>query len=43
VRNEIVGEIDVDSHDLSAFGSDDRAFLEECARLIGEFMEKKHS
>jgi L-methionine (R)-S-oxide reductase len=43
VRDEIVGEIDIDSHDLSAFGPDDRTFLEECARLIGEFIEKKHS
>ena len=43
VRKEIVGEIDIDSHDLSAFGPDDRTFLEECARLIGGFMEEKHS
>jgi L-methionine (R)-S-oxide reductase len=42
VRNKIVGEIDIDSHDLSAFGPDDRIFLEECARLIGGFMEEKH-
>jgi L-methionine (R)-S-oxide reductase len=41
VRDEIVGEIDIDSHDLSAFGPDDRTFLEQCAMLIGEFMEKK--
>lgn len=43
VRDEVVGEIDIDSHDLSAFGPDDRTFLEECARLIGGFMEEKHS
>ncbi len=43
VRNEIAGEIDIDSHDLSAFGPDDRTFLEECARLIGGFMEEKRS
>jgi L-methionine (R)-S-oxide reductase len=35
VRDGIVGEIDIDSHDLSAFGSDDRTFLEKCAALIG--------
>jgi GAF domain-containing protein len=42
VRHEVVGEIDIDSHDLSAFGPDDRTFLEECARLIGGFMEEEH-
>jgi L-methionine (R)-S-oxide reductase len=40
VRDEIVGEIDIDSHDLRAFGPDDRTFLEECAVIIGAFMEK---
>jgi L-methionine (R)-S-oxide reductase len=43
VRDKVVGEIDIDSHDLSAFGPDDRTFLEKCARLIGGFMEEKHS
>jgi L-methionine (R)-S-oxide reductase len=43
VRDKVVGEIDIDSHDLSAFGPNDRTFLEECARLIGGFMEEKHS
>ncbi len=36
----IVGEIDIDSHDLKAFGPDDRAFLEDCARIIGSFIQK---
>jgi L-methionine (R)-S-oxide reductase len=40
VQDEIVGEIDIDSHDLRAFGPDDRTFLEECAVIIGAFMEK---
>jgi L-methionine (R)-S-oxide reductase len=43
VRDKVVGEIDIDSHDLSAFGPDDRTFLEKCGRLIGGFMEEKHS
>ncbi len=43
VRDKVVGEIDIDSHDLSAFGPDDRTFLEECARLISGFMEEKRS
>src|SRR3984885_14660263 len=40
VRDKVVGEIDIDSHDLRAFGPDDRTFLEECAVIIGAFMEK---
>jgi len=43
VRDQIVGEIDIDSHDLSAFGPEDRTFLEKCADLIGGFMEKKYA
>jgi L-methionine (R)-S-oxide reductase len=38
VAGEIVGEIDIDSHSLSAFGDEDRAFLEECAAIIGGFI-----
>ncbi len=39
-HGKVVGEIDIDSHDLSAFGPEDRGFLEECASLIGEFIEQ---
>ncbi|MGA3373100.1 MAG: GAF domain-containing protein [Terracidiphilus sp.] len=39
-RGRIVGEIDIDSHDKAAFGAEDRAFLEQCARLIGAFIER---
>jgi L-methionine (R)-S-oxide reductase len=41
VRGEILGEIDIDSHELNAFGPEDRAFLEECADLIGGALERK--
>lgn len=34
----IVGEIDIDSHTPAAFGPADRAFLEECAAIVGEFI-----
>jgi L-methionine (R)-S-oxide reductase len=37
---KIVGEIDIDSHTRNAFGPLDRGFLEECAALLGEFLEK---
>jgi L-methionine (R)-S-oxide reductase len=40
VHGRIVGEIDIDSHDLRAFGPEDRSFLEECAGLFGAFMER---
>ncbi len=39
-HGKIVGEIDIDSHELKAFGGDDRRFLEECAALFGSFIEK---
>jgi L-methionine (R)-S-oxide reductase len=42
VRDRIVGEINIDSHDLNAFGAEDQTFLEKCASLIGKFMETKH-
>jgi L-methionine (R)-S-oxide reductase len=40
VSGKIVGEIDIDSHTRNAFGSEDRSFLEECAAVFGEFLEK---
>lgn len=39
VGEKIVGEIDIDSHALSAFGAEDREFLEECAAVFGQFIE----
>lgn len=39
---KIVGEIDIDSHDLSAFGAEDRGFLEECALVFGQFIERRN-
>ncbi len=41
VRGHVVGEIDIDSHDLSAFTSEDQQFLEDCAATVGRFMEAK--
>ncbi|HWG21057.1 MAG TPA: GAF domain-containing protein [Terracidiphilus sp.] len=38
VDGEIVGEIDIDSHSRDAFGAEDRAFLEECAAVVGQFI-----
>jgi L-methionine (R)-S-oxide reductase len=43
VHGKIVGEIDIDSHDLKAFGAEDRSFLEACAGMFGEFAERTPS
>jgi GAF domain-containing protein len=43
VRGEIVGEIDIDSHTPAAFGAADRSFVEECAALVGRFIERSAS
>jgi GAF domain-containing protein len=39
-EGKIVGEIDIDSHTLSAFTLVDRSFLENCAEVVGQFLEK---
>jgi L-methionine (R)-S-oxide reductase len=36
----VVGEIDIDSHAPAAFTDDDRAFLEEVAKVVGKFIEE---
>jgi L-methionine (R)-S-oxide reductase len=38
-RTEIIGEIDVDSHDFAAFNAADRIFLEHAARIVGNYIE----
>ena len=39
-KGKIVGEIDIDSHTVNAFGGEDRGFLEECAEVLGQYIEK---
>ena len=34
----IVGEIDIDSHTPAAFDDSDRTFLEETARIVGNYI-----
>lgn len=38
VNGVIIGEIDADSQTRSAFGEQDREFLEQCSTIIGEFI-----
>jgi L-methionine (R)-S-oxide reductase len=40
VHGDIVGELDIDSHEPAAFGAEDRAFCEFCARLVGDYLER---
>lgn len=40
LRGEIVGELDIDSHEPAAFTDEDRHFCEFCARLVGEYLER---
>ena len=35
----VVGELDIDSHFLAAFGPDDRKLCEHAAKLLGRFIE----
>lgn len=39
VRGRVVGELDIDSHFLAAFASEDRELIEYCAQLVGQRME----
>ena len=36
----VIGEIDIDSHGLAAFSTQDKEFLEKCAAIVGAFMER---
>jgi GAF domain-containing protein len=40
VNGKVVGELDIDSHSLAAFGPDDRALCEHAAKLVGQWMEQ---
>ena len=39
VRGKVVGELDIDSHFLAAFGPDDRKLCEHAAAVLGKFLE----
>lgn len=40
VREEVVGELDIDSHTRAAFTAEDRQICEHCARLVGQYLER---
>jgi GAF domain-containing protein len=39
VFGKVVGELDIDSHFPSAFGSEDRSLVQHCANLVGKKLE----
>ena len=39
-RGKVVGELDIDSHFLAAFGPDDRKLCEHAAAVLGKFLER---
>ena len=39
VRGNVAGELDIDSHEAAAFGSEDRILVEGCAAVVGKFLE----
>jgi L-methionine (R)-S-oxide reductase len=38
-HGNVIGEIDIDSHDPAAFQREDRVSLEEAARIVGRYIE----
>ena len=40
VNGAVVGELDIDSHQPSAFTPEDRDLVEHCAALVGRYLEK---
>lgn len=40
VRGQVVGELDIDSHDRAAFGPADRELCEHSAQLVGRYLER---
>ena len=41
VRGKVAGELDIDSHFLAAFATEDRELVEYCAQLVGKRLERK--
>lgn len=39
VRGKVVGELDIDSHFLGAFGPEDRKICEHAAAIFGKYLE----
>ena len=42
-HGKVIGEIDIDSHELAAFSYEDREFLERCVEVVGGFLERNQT
>jgi L-methionine (R)-S-oxide reductase len=42
-RGEVIGEIDIDSHDAAAFTEFDQRLLEEVAVIVGRYVEERET
>jgi L-methionine (R)-S-oxide reductase len=40
VDNQVVGELDIDSHFSAAFGAEDQKLVQYCAEVVGKKLEK---
>src|ERR1700691_4016558 len=40
VKNQVAGELDIDSHFPAAFGAEDQKLVQYCAELVGKKLEK---
>jgi L-methionine (R)-S-oxide reductase len=43
VRGKVAGELDIDSHFPAAFADEDQEFVEYCAALVGQLLEKSRA
>jgi L-methionine (R)-S-oxide reductase len=43
VNGKIVGEIDIDSHVPGRFKPEDRELVEQCAQIVGAYLERKQA
>jgi L-methionine (R)-S-oxide reductase len=43
VQGRVVGELDIDSHFLAAFGPEDRKLCEHAAEILGKYLETRLS
>jgi len=41
VRQQVAGELDIDSHFPSAFGAEDQQLVQYCAEIVGKKLENK--
>jgi putative methionine-R-sulfoxide reductase with GAF domain len=39
VKNQVAGELDVDSHFSAAFGAEDQKLVQYCAEVVGKKLE----